>query len=356
MKSGMSLQALATEVLRVREAKLDYLVPSSQMRLETITDGALKLPRLSFRTANSTEQYSLTEIARRQLADKLRIPFDYFDRMQNDQPKLLDQNVNTWLQADNESRLVRILDGNVRALLSKRYRRIDNWQVAEWVLPLLGELQEARVESCSITSTRMYLKVVTPQVSAEVIPGDIVQAGVVISNSEVGHGRLLVQPLIYRLVCKNGLIASDQTMRRAHIGRILETDDDGVTVFADDTLRADDHAFMLKVRDVVKEAISEATLRLAVERLRLVLDIRLSGNPITSVELLADRYGLQEEEQGGVLRHLIAGGDLTGYGLVNAVTGYAQEAADYERATELEAVGGKMLDLERREWNEIAAG
>ena len=41
----------------------------------------------------------------------------------------------------------------------------------------------------------MYLKVVTPEVKFEVAPGDAVQAGIVITNSEVGCGTLAVQPL-----------------------------------------------------------------------------------------------------------------------------------------------------------------
>lgn len=34
----------------------------------------------------------------------------------------------------------------------------------------------------------MYIKVVNPRLQQEVVPGDIVQAGVIISNSEVGLG------------------------------------------------------------------------------------------------------------------------------------------------------------------------
>ena len=39
--------------------------------------------------------------------------------------------------------------------------------------------------------------------------GDIVQAGVVISNSETGLGAVCIQPLIYRLVCSNGMVVND---------------------------------------------------------------------------------------------------------------------------------------------------
>ena len=354
MKSGMTLQNLAVEIDRVRRTKCDYLIPSSSLSMRTFPDSSGNVPTMAFNAPNGLQQLGLTEVARRQLADKLRIPFVYFKRMQDEQPALLDSNVNVWLGSEgNETRMIRTLDGNVRAVLSKRYRPIDNWQVAEWVLPLLNAFDDARVESCSLTETRMFLKVVTPRITEEVAPGDLVQAGVVISNSEVGHGSLSIQPLVFRLKCKNGLVASEGTMRRAHIGRVLEANDDGVTVFQDDTLRADDRAFMLKVRDIVRQAMSESTLRLAVDRMRRTARIVIEGSPVRTVEILADRYALNEEEEGGVLRHLITGGDLSGYGLLNAVTAYSQEVTDYERATDFEELGGKLLDLSVQGWREL---
>jgi len=39
---------------------------------------------------------------------------------------------------------------------------------------------------------------------------------------------------------------------------------------------------------------------------------------------------------------------------VNAVTGYSQEVQKYDRATDLEALGGRLIELQPREWKEIA--
>src|SRR6187549_3813048 len=160
--------------------------------------------------------------------------------MRVEQPRLLDHNVNTWLQADGDRRMVRTLDGAIRAILSDRYRRLDNYDLAENVLPILQRLPDARFESVELTETKMYLKVVTPCVEYEIAPGDVVQAGIVITNSEVGQGTLSVQPLVYRLVCRNGLIASDRALHKTHIGRILQVGAEPITVFRDDTLAADD--------------------------------------------------------------------------------------------------------------------
>ena len=82
--------------------------------------------------------------------------------------------------------------------------------------------------------------------------------------------------------------------------------------------------------------------------------IRLTGDPVKAVEVLANRYTLNESERAGVLRHLIVEGDLSAYGLVNAVTHFSQGVEDYDRATEFEAMGGKLIDLPASEWKELA--
>ncbi|MEK7730963.1 MAG: DUF932 domain-containing protein, partial [Planctomycetota bacterium] len=187
MKSGRSLVNLAQELERQLATKRDLVVPSSLLQCRTDEGGDLKM---IVDARDGDGEYGITNLARRQLADKLKIPFAYFERMRTEQPTLLDRNVNTWLQTDNEPRMIRTLDGQVRAVLSDRYRRLDNYDLAENVLPILQRLADARFESVELTETKMYLKVVTPRVEYEIAPGDVVQAGIVITNSEVGHGTL----------------------------------------------------------------------------------------------------------------------------------------------------------------------
>lgn len=351
MKTGRTLMSLAQELERQQQSKKDLVVPSALMHHETDTAGAT---RLVVEEDGGPGRYAMTPLARRQLAEKLRIPYAYFERMREEQPGLLDRNVNAWLQHDEDRRMLRTLDGQVRAVLSDRYRRLDNHDLAESVLPLLQRLPQARFESVELTGTRMYLKVVTPRLRHEVSPGDVVQAGVVVSNSEVGHGTLSVQPLLYRLACSNGLIVSDGSLHKTHVGRSIAPGQEAMTLFRDDTVQADDRAFFLKVRDVVEAAVSETAFLQAARRLERTRAIPLAGDPVRSVEVLANRYALNEEERTGVLRHLVMGGDLTAYGLVNAVTHYSQAIEDYDRATEFEALGGRLVELPPTEWKALA--
>ena len=351
MKNGRSLIDVARELERQIATKRDMIVPTALMHHETASDGTTSIRVV---TPDGLKAYPTTELFRRQVADKLKIPFAYFERMRTEQAALLDLNVDTWLHHEPELRMVRTLDGQARAFLSERYRRLDNYDLCDHVLPMLQRLPGARFESTELTPTRLYLKVVTSRVQIEIQPGDIVQAGVVISNSEVGQGTLSVQPLVYRLVCKNGLIAADRAMRKTHVGRLSDASAEEVTVFKDDTLQAEDKAFFLKVRDVVEAAVSEATFHQIAEKLRRTIGIRLEGNPGRAIERVAARYLLNEGERSGVLRHLIEGGDLSGYGLVNAVTHFSQEVADYDRATEFEALGGKLIEQSTAEWDTLA--
>jgi hypothetical protein len=63
---------------------------------------------------------------------------------------------------------------------------------------------------------------------------------------------------------------------------------------------------------------------------------------------------LNEAEKAGVLRHLITGGDVSQYGLIQAVTRTSQDVEDYDRATELEALGGQLLAIGQNDWRQIA--
>ena len=54
---------------------------------------------------------------------------------------------------------------------------------------------------------------------------------------------------------------------------------------------------------------------------------------------------LTENERGDILRQLFMGGDNSRYGLVNAVTAASKIAKSYERATDLERIGGEILSL-----------
>ncbi len=348
MKNGKSLVELAQELERQSQAKKDFVASTEVM--EMTPGGQLILDNFS---SDDTYDFSLTEVAHTQISQRLNIPLKYYKRMRDLAPQLLAENVNTWFQHQPERRMIRTLDDKARAFLSDRYRRLDNFELAEVVLPVLCELGDGvKIVSSELTEKRMYIKAINQRLEVEVKPGDVVQAGVCISNSEIGLGSLSVEPLVYRLVCTNGMIAKDFSTKRYHVGR--QHDADAFQLFTDETLKADDHALMLKVRDTVKAAVEKAKFSQIVEQLREAAEKPIEGNPVETVEVLAQEFHYSKEESSGILTHLIKGGDLTAYGLSNAITRTSQDLNDYDRATDLERDGSRILNLSRTAWKKLA--
>jgi len=168
---------------------------------------------------------------------------------------------------------------------------------------------------------------------------DIVQAGIMISNSETGLGAVNIQPLIYRLVCSNGMVVNEAGTRRAHIGRV-NTTDVNFALYSQQTLDAEDRAFVLKIQDTVRAAVDEARFSTVLERMRESKQAQLNTQDLPGlVKLAGSSFGILEEEGRGVLQHLIEAGDFTLYGLANAVTRFSQDVESYDRATKLEEIG-----------------
>ena len=342
MKQGKSLEALGQELQRQRMVRKDFLADTRSLQM--VTDHTGSILHMTINGQETT--YAVGEIAHQQLASRLQIPYRYYQRMQREFPMLLDENVNGWLQKNGERRMIRTLDGKVRAFLSDRYRRLDNLELCAAVLPVIQEMKGAVIESCDVTESRMYLKVVNKKMKAEVAVGDVVQAGFVISNSEVGLGSLRVEPLVFRLVCKNGLICKDYSQKRYHVGRqAAASDEEAYELYSDETLRQDDKAFFMKVQDTVRCAVDEAKFMLTVDAMKQAMHIPLEHDPVKEVEVLADKFPLNQTERGNILRQLFLGKDLSRYGLVNAVTAASKFCDSYERATDLERIGGELLAL-----------
>ncbi len=350
MKAGKTLQELAMELDRQQAVKKDMIVDMGALSMDPGDTGLA----LQVTGGSMAAQYGINDIAHRQIGQTLKIPALYYDRMRTEYPELLAQNVNGWFaRTPDTKRMLRTMDGTARALLSDRYRRIDNFEVASAVLPIISGMDGASVESCELTESRMYLKVVNPRVTAEVKKGDIVQAGIIISNSEVGMGSVNISPLVYRLVCSNGMIAQDGAVRKYHVGRANEGGED-FSIYRNETIEADDKAFLMKLEDSVKAAVNQARFAAIVDKMREATEATMEAKVVPQVvELASKEYGITEAEGKGILGHLIAGGDLSLYGLANAVTRQAQDVESYDRSTELEATGYKIITMAPALWRSL---
>lgn len=354
MKQGRSLTDLAKELERQRDAKVDYLIDTRDLIMDVGESGAMLT--LQNKEKGTNILVGMNEIVHDQIGTALGIPSKYYDKMRTEYPELLAQNVNGWFQQEPKVRMVRTLDGNARAFLSDRYRRIDNWDVAQTSLETLFNIGNGlHIESCEVTEQKMYIKVVNPRLTAEVVVGDIVQSGLIITNSEVGRGSLAVQPLVYRLACSNGMVVNDAATRKYHVGRGNEAGED-FTLYTTETMKLDDMALMSKIRDTVRAVADQTRFDRVVEMMRNATEAKMVTKNIPAmVELAGSDFGYTKKEGESILDHLIRGNDFTLYGFSNAVTRAAQDVESYDRSTDLEAIGYTILGMSADKWNSLNA-
>lgn len=100
-------------------------------------------------------------------------------------------------------------------------------------------------------------------------------------------------------------------------------------------------------------AIDEARFSQVVGRLQESMAVPITGRVQDVVQLTAQSYGINAEEQEGILKYLIEGGDLSLYGLSNAVTRASQDVVSYDRATTLEGIGWQVATMEPQQWKQI---
>jgi hypothetical protein len=352
-KAGRSLLNLATEIQRRAEAKQDFIAPVDRFRVAVAND----VPVL---TLDGQGIYEINDSAHGQIAEYAGIPLAYYRRMATDDPTLLAENVNRWLRdkfgpKGQQRRMVRTLDGRCRAFLSDGYRTLENEDLAEVILPVLNEM-ELDIISCEITETRMYLKAVDRAMQRDIPTGkfmgdgghtifDTCSPAIVICNSETGHGTFSVEAGVWTKACTN-MAVFESKMRKYHTGRRADVSDEVYAMLTDETKRQTDQAIWMQARDLVRGAFDEAKFEAIAKRLGQAAQEAIpASGAIEVIERVGRRFSLTEGERKGVLDALIEGADLSRYGLHAAVTRYSQhDDVGYDRATELERIGGQIIE------------
>lgn len=302
----------------------------------------------------------LTEHAHNQLASYLDIPTAYYGRLRAGFPDLLGTNVNTLLGArsEQEQRFVRVERGQVRAVLSDRYRALDNDDLLRYILPVFEPLmryQDAlRFRQCVVTDSKLYLSVVSPRISSTIL-GDTVLAGVTLENSEIGLGAVSVFPFYEVVACTNLATMTKLGSRKRHSGAKLGDGGEDGQWYSDETRMVSDVAYFMQVRDLVLATFNPTTFDKMLVPMREAAGYRVEREPDQAVKTVANKFQLSEAEEKLVLSHFTAAGDRMAnmWGLSNAVTRSAQDVKGHDRTMELQKIGGDIITLGRDEWREI---
>lgn len=371
MKAGKTLQELAVEIERRANAKKDVVVASKDIEMRT-----------GGRLGNDTGlaiadrlYVGINDHAHTQVGLHVGIPKPYYDKMRTDAPELLCHNVNTWFARDVDAkdkpvkRMVRMMDGKARAFLSDSYRPLENEELARVVLPVLMEMDLA-VMSCEITDRRMYIKAVDRKVERELAAmggkfGDgkhnivrCLSPAVTIGNSEVGASSLYVLGGVYDAFCSNLASFGERSVRKYHAGaKHGIANEQTMHLLSHDTLRKTNEAIFAQLADITKAAFNRAHFDSLCETIEETRTHKIEGDPVKVIELAtkqATGLGLMPGDAPDILKHLIEGGELNRFGLYNAITRASQDVEDYDRATDMERAGAKVIEMRPQEWKRLA--
>jgi len=324
----MKLQSLIEELERQKPLKQDEPVNSSQIRMVLVENQ----PRFQIK---ETDSFSITEPCHSQIAEKLEIPLKYYHRMDWETPELLAENVNTWLKRSEKEFFIRRLGDSVRAFLSDRYRVIDHLDV---LYCALNELQahDAEIEACFLSEIEMNIKVKSQKLRDFVRhKDDLIMGGIFITNSETGHKALRVEPRMFRVKCSNGMIVEEMVTREIHIGN-------GDEIY--------DEIIYLSIRRSIRELFGR--FGEIIQVLRESSEIKVK-NPQKLIHNVVEHCRLSETQRDNILMAFGAEPEYDQYGIANAVTLAAQREETWEKAVEMEKLGGRLVALPMEEFKAL---
>ena len=371
MKTGMTLHEMATALEATREAKADmigptdqlYMTPDGKVEIDGIESGALEIAKH----------------ANRQITTWAKIPAQYADRCP---PELLANNVNHWFKhgVDGKgapARMLRTINPNpylgiekptLRAFVSDKYRRIDNYDVFEAVYPKLAELSQRggiKIDSVNVSDEKFYIKAHLTDIEERVMREGhqigvghnsyyIVRPGIEIRNSEIGKGSFSVAPCLWEDHCTNRAVFRKNAQKRYHVGA-AQSDGELWKMLSDETQRVSNQALMMQISDYVSSALDSAgdVFQETVNQLREKMGLEIV-RPEATMKLLAGEFQISDRESSGIVAELIKQGDMNAYGMQAAITKFSQgDALSYDRASELEGIAGEVIELPAQRWQTI---
>ena len=366
MKDGLTLGELEQTVRGELEIKNDMVADSRDMKFKI--EAVSSAPDAQFFESSfsvGSDKFEPTDHMLGQIASKLDIPNKYFKRMCSEAPELAERNVNHWLHETPKPYMVRALGTKGRAFLSNQYDRIDNWDVLKAIMPALKPFKDRddlHFEQSHVTEKHLYLRLTVPSLAKDINPevGDVMHYGIQVKNSEVGVGMVEVAPFIKRLVCLNGMTATDYAKNKRHLGaKLLEGEDR--SILTSETIKQGNKYWIMTVQDTVDQYFNGTTFEDITNSFINAKDTELVKHPKKAIEYLQSAqkfnghsFGFSESEGDSILENLLTDGDKSQFGMANAITRTATTIEDTDRSMKFEEEGWKMLTLPKNVWNGLA--
>lgn len=169
--------------------------------------------------------------------------------------------------------LVRSVNNEVRGFLSDRFRRLDSRPIIEAFAGACKTVGAVPVEG-HYMQTKIALKALIPTVY-EPVENEVTAIGLVLQNSDYGHGALSLRLFMLRLWCTNYAIA-DESLRQVHLGKRLGDE----IQFSEKTYQLDTATMVSAVSDIVSSALSQESRNKALNAIKLAHEQEISAGEI----------------------------------------------------------------------------
>lgn len=356
MRQGVGVETLQVNLKKHSDLIKDFRGSTTMMTVSR-TQGGEPIFNL-----DGVGTFEPTNLFHDQMAGHMEIPKKFYNRIKDNHSELWEHTVNKLIRdKDDEQRLVRTVGEKARAFLSTAYRRVDNFDVAGWFMKAMGERGGSEIfqtASLNMTDNYLYMKMTMPTILRGHVKavGDIIEGGICLRNSEVGLGALKIERFYKRLICLNGMVRPFMSMR--HLGKRDESE----TLQIEESQRTEkleDALVISKLVDSIDVLMDKDKFDEELDMMRRGVEIDLSraiAPPAKIVEVIGKRMSMSEGERDMVFENWSRQPEEEGknaWSLVNAITRTAENVQNYDRATEFETMGFKVLQNGTKEWETI---
>lgn len=341
----------------------DYAVPASQLQAELGENGrGVQL------AAGDDFEWAATPYAVGQLSDRVSKGLRSFgnEMIEKGHTDLYVDTLNRVLglpeKADQKFQ-VRTIQPNgsrlARAVVSDKFKPVDDNLCVPPMVDLVSQQgQQWRSLGGQITDTRTYLRFLNREPSIRNIGPNNRNwfLGFQYSNSEVGQGSTSFHLFFYDDFCENGCVFGQKSILDVsfrHVGAKIKT---GFGVVTDERIQ---EAELASIQGMIQEATQKVLSKNFADDVREYVErgesrrLDVSDKP-EAIRQVANVAGLSKSQQDNVVAYWDSRED-NALGVSSAITRLAQQADTYGKRVDLEAAGGKVLELSDRQWNSVMA-
>ena len=365
---GQTAEEILQESIQVGIERASNIV--SQVRRTIPTDQIVRSPKLRFEVgqvdeANESDHLEIHMRAKgldvklhrnavSQICTYTGLPIKYADKLvapgehRGRRMEMLTGHLNQWMEMhQGEKRLVRSLDGEARAFLSDKYKRIDSIAVVDTFSTAMKDIgarpyaDRASGLGAYATDLRWSISGVLPQVFRTT--RDAVAVGVQLRNSDYGRGRLELSLYLIRLWCLNGCTAND-VMKKTHVGSRLDENIE----YSAKTYELDTAASTSALKDAIADVMGERKVKALVDGISKLeaqqVDWAKAKVALRKKLLKGEMEAVEAAFEGDDVVNLPAGSPP--WRVSNALSWVAKsDDVSPERKLDLERYAGEALDV-----------